>query len=273
LPWPATLMTICREWLLHRRQPGYAEAKPLTCRSWNCDYCQPQRKRQMLAQAASGAPLRFVTLTVNPKYLDSPEARLKALAWAWRTVVKRLRREHPNKEVEYFAVVEATLKGEPHLHILFRGPFIPQAQLSAWMDELIHAFRVDVRRIKNVDQAVRYVAKYITKKPAQFGTSKRYWQSQGYQLQKEGTEWVKPVDSIKWEVFRGNITELAMLWINQGLAPRRGDGDSWLAVPIGQIGKEQPPWNSDSQTSLPYTTGKHTKSSASTPMRSQPSFL
>jgi len=266
-------MSICRQWSLVKHGLSATYARPLYCRSWTCPTCQPKRRAQLLRKAGSGRPTKFITLTSNPTRGDSPRTRLRMLAHAWRTCIKRVRRLHPSSTLQYLAVVEATKRGEPHLHILYRGPAIAQSTLSRWMADLTGSPIVDIRAIRNPREAIRYVAKYITKKPAQFGTSKRYWQSQGYQLQKEGTEWVKPVDSIKWEVFRGNITELAMLWINQGLAPRRGDGDSWLAVPIGQIGKEQPPWNSDSQTSLPYTTGKHTKSSASTPMRSQPSFL
>jgi len=39
---------------------------------------------------------------------------------------------------------------------------------------------VDIRKIRSAKEVIRYVAKYVTKKPAQFGTAKRYWASQHY---------------------------------------------------------------------------------------------
>lgn len=223
-------VTLCREWLLTRSSPTHAEAKLMLCRSWNCEYCQPRRKRQMLAQAASGCPTRFITLTVNPSVGSDPEERLKLLTHAWRTVMKRIRRAHPGEQIDYFAVVEATVQGEPHLHILFRGPFIPQGQLSDWFRELIQAPIVDIRRIKNVDQAVRYVAKYITKKPAQFGTAKRYWKSPGYELSERPSLPVPPADTGKWVVWRDGLTQLITAWIHDGFAPRSDGDGKWYAI-------------------------------------------
>ncbi len=209
-------MTICREWLLHRQSPTYAEAKPLLCRSWQCEHCCPLRKRQLMAQAGQGNPNRFLTLTVNPGYLNTPEERLKALAWAWRTVVKRLRREHKGKVIEYLAVVEETKNGEPHLHILLRSPFFPQQQISAYMAELIHAPIVDIQGLKSARQAVAYVAKYITKKPAQFGTSKRYWSSRHYVIGDGYEQPESPPDMLPWAVFMHDRHLLLATWSIQG---------------------------------------------------------
>jgi len=226
----------------------------------------------MLAQAAQGQPTRFITLTVDPKYYSSPQERLLKLSWAWRTVVKRLRREHRGVELEYFAVVEATLKGEPHLHILFRGPFIPQAQLSNYMSELIHSPIVDIRRVKNTDAAVRYVAKYITKKPEQFGTAKRYWQSAKYKLESESSEWTKPADSVKWSIWRDSLLMLCRLWVEQGLAPRKGENDSWIAIPTTWKQEDYPPWIPASEALSSFTIGRPTPISSSTPTTSQLAF-
>lgn len=177
-------MTICREWSLVNHHPSKTTAICLKCRSWTCEHCRPERRRQLMAQAASGAPNRFITLTINPREPGTPDEHLKMLSHAWRVIVQRLRRRNPKKAIEYLAVVEATKRGEPHLHILFRGPFVKQSVLSTWMNELTGSPIVDIRRIKNTREVVRYVAKYITKQPAQFGTSKRYWQSTNYQLER-----------------------------------------------------------------------------------------
>jgi len=135
-----------------------------------------------MAQAASGLPNRFITLTASRAAGATDEERRKALSHAWRVIVLRLRRANPTRAIEYFVVTEATKRGAPHLHILFSGPWITQATLSAWMRQLANSPICDIRRIKHQREVVRYVAKYITKKPVQFGDTKRYWQSRGYQL-------------------------------------------------------------------------------------------
>lgn len=138
-----------------------------------------------MGKAASGEPTRFLTLTVNPRRGGSPEERCLELAHAWRVLVKRLRRANPSEPVEYLAIVEQTKRGEPHLHILLRSPYIPQAVISAAMSELIDAPIVDIRRIRDPKEVIRYVAKYVTKAPAKLGTCKRYWTSRSYELDEE----------------------------------------------------------------------------------------
>jgi len=76
--------------------------------------------------------------------------------------------------------VEATKRGEPHLHILYRGPYIAQRRLSSWLFDLTGAVIADIRAVRSQREVVRYIAKYITKQPAQFGTAKRYWRSYHY---------------------------------------------------------------------------------------------
>jgi len=173
-------MSICTQWSLVKHGQHVSAAKMLYCRSWNCEICRPKRKAQLLARAASGNPTRFVTLTASKAAGSSPRDRLRVLAHAWRTVVKRLHRLHPSTPIEYLCVVEATKAGEPHLHILYRGPYIPQRTLSTWLTALASSPIVDIRAIRSQREVIRYVAKYISKKPAQFGTAKRYWSTYHY---------------------------------------------------------------------------------------------
>jgi len=133
-----------------------------------------------MAQAASGEPNRFITLTASAQAGIDPAERLKHLSHAWHIVVSRLRRLNAPKTIDYMVIVEATKRGEPHLHILYRGPWVPQAVLAMWMDELIESPICDIRSIHSQREVIRYVAKYVTKQPAQFGTAKRYWSSYAY---------------------------------------------------------------------------------------------
>jgi len=205
-------MTICREWLLVNQSTTEAQAKPLECKSWGCEYCNPKRRRKLIAQVMSGQPVRFITLTCNPAYLSTPEERHRSLTASWKLIVKRLRRRFPKKEVEYFAITEATERGEPHLHIVGRFPFVPQSLLSEWMGELANAPIVDIRAIKNARDVVTYVAKYITKAPAQFGTAKRYWSSQGYEVDPPDNRTAGNVPTVKWEIMKEDVYTVLRNW-------------------------------------------------------------
>jgi len=223
-------MTLCREWTLVKDLVDYRYAKPLPCRSWRCELCAPVRRTQLMAQAASGNPVRFLTLTVNPHYGNDPESRLRALSAAWRTCVKRLRRQYGKHSVEYLAVVEETKAGEPHLHILLRSPYIPQRLISSIMGELIDSPIVDIRKIKNAKEVVRYVAKYITKAPAQFGTAKRYWSSSRYDEGRDAFRKERPESILPWVLVRENILAIVQQWTRDSYAVRRDHGETLIGI-------------------------------------------
>jgi len=184
-------LTLCPDWTLVKTSPSEIDLKKLHCRSWKCDCCGPERRAQVIATVIAGQPNRFLTLTVNPAYGSSPEERRGMLANALKLLVKRLHRWRPGATFEYFAVVEKTLRGEPHLHIALRGPYIPQKLISSIMDELIHAPTVDIRKVDKPHRAAYYLAKYLTKAPEQFGTFKRYWKSRNWEVDPD-PEFAKP---------------------------------------------------------------------------------
>lgn len=183
-----------------------------------------------MAMAASGEPTRFLTLTVNPEYLDSPEDRRLALAAAWKVVVKRLRRRFGDREVAYLAVTEQTKQGEPHLHILLRSPYIPHQLLSAWMAELLHAPIVDIRRIRNTREVIRYIAKYFTKDPFKYGDSKRYFRSKNYDQASAPEIDADIGDGTPWKIDRRHMLDIFSEWITYGWAPRKDGEDRFRAT-------------------------------------------
>lgn len=209
-------MSLCQATALVKMAPLESRAKPLYCRSWLCPTCRPKRKSQLLALAASGEPNRFLTLTVNPTIGDSPAARLKLLSHAWNVLVKRLRRQMGKAPIDYLAVVESTKAGEPHLHILLRSPYIPHAMISEAMEELIGAPIIDIRKIRSQVEVVRYVAKYITKRPTQFGTSKRYWHSRAYELPDDGPPFIPWEPTFRWFVAYRPTAQLYEQWFAPG---------------------------------------------------------
>lgn len=154
--------------------------QPLLCKRWSCDTCMPRRLLQLRALAASGEPTSLLTLTCDPKRYAEPAAAARDLVRCWRLMRQRLTREGYATKIPFIAVVEATKKGWPHLHILLRAPYLPQAYLSHLACAYIGAPIVDIRRVYNRRHASRYIAKYVSKGPAAFEGCKRYWRSQDY---------------------------------------------------------------------------------------------
>jgi len=237
-------MTICREWTLVKSDSFERQAKPLLCRSWACEFCAPIRQRQLVAAAKSGRPNRFLTLTINPQVGESPEDRRAILAHALHIVIQRARREHPESEIEYFAVVEATQRGEPHIHVLLRSPFLPQSQISAWMDELAASPIVHIEAIDSESKAAAYVAKYAGKEPVRFGTFKRYWSSRGYALQDPDDDYEPAPPGSPWRVDMRPLVDVLREWIYDGFIPC-GDGSGLVrgspAPPGARIALPIPP--------------------------------
>jgi len=228
-------MTLCNSWSVVKDLGAIRYGKPLPCRSWNCDYCAPNRRSQLMALAASGSPTRFLTLTVNPTFGADPEARLKALARAWRIVVQRLRRKYAEKPIEYLAVVEETKLGEPHLHILLRAPYLPQALLSRWMGEIINSPIVDIRAVRGVREVIRYIAKYISKAPHQFGHAKRYWHSSAWDEGKEEYNDRRIRPDVAWSIVREDLSVLARAWTMEGFACRAEGRNGIIGILTGYV--------------------------------------
>lgn len=193
-------------------------AVTLRCRSWRCPDCQPLRRMLVIDQARSGNPTRFITLTVNPSAFADPVERAERLARAWRIVVKRFKRAFAPKEFEYLAVFEATKRGEPHLHILLRGPFIDQRWLSDQMKELIDAPIVDVRRVQNQKHLMWYMAKYMGKDLHKFGTCKRYWRTKNYVVE-ANTEIKNPWQGCNWKRVQENLEDIQVRWMIKEARP------------------------------------------------------
>lgn len=175
-------MSVCAGWSLYRAEHGNMRGMTLFCRSWLCTDCAPKRTANLARHAMNGQPSTFLTLTVNPAIGESADSRAQSLSDAFKVLVKRARRKFTKAPLEYLAVFEETKRGEPHLHILMRAPFIPQAWLSEQMSELISAPVVDIRHVGHARNAARYITKYVTKGPKPFASLKRYWSSKGYDL-------------------------------------------------------------------------------------------
>lgn len=168
---------LCSEATLVNSDHEGGVAVTLRCKCWSCEICQPFNRWKVVQKAADGKPNRFVTLTVNPNYLSTPDERAQALVRAWRTIRRRACKRYGYKSIPFIAVFEATKRGEPHLHILARFRWIDQRWLSEQCAELISAPNVDVRDVPTETKAAQYCAKYIGKDLGRFVGVKRFWTS------------------------------------------------------------------------------------------------
>lgn len=170
-----------------KQKAGKLTVIRLRCKSWGCPDCSKMRRRKLIADALEGNPTRFITLTVNPNWYSSPEERAEKLVQAWRRVRRRFLEAAKGRTLEFLAVFELTKKGEPHLHLVARGSFIPQKWLSQQMRKEMGAPIVDVRAVKGAKEVAKYVSKYISKRNIKIGSLKRYWRSIKYHA-KSGAE-------------------------------------------------------------------------------------
>lgn len=110
--------------------------------------------------------ISLITLTMR-----STTAPLRQQLTNLRTCFKRLRRKALwTKAVRGCGVaIEVTRNTEtslwhPHLHVIADADYIPQAELATTWAKLTYGSNiVDIRRIKTMEQAVNYVAKYVGK--------------------------------------------------------------------------------------------------------------
>lgn len=205
-------MTVCGGWSLVKHEATHTTAITLWCNSWQCPDCLPHRLRRLKRDASDGKPDKFITLTVNPAVGQSVEQRAYDLSNAWKIVVKRIRRKWKGSKIEYMCVFEETKRGEPHLHILARAPYIPQKWLSEQLDELISAPIVDIRAVRGQKMAAAYVAKYVGKGPRPFGKLKRYWCTPGYGTSVKLDQPDSEYPWSGWTVERSSLWQLAERW-------------------------------------------------------------
>lgn len=189
-----------------------ARAVTLKCRAWSCEICAPDRRRQLMAQAFAGKPNTFITLTANPAYLESPEARARALVDAWRRIVKEAKEKYHYRTVPYLCVFEETKAGEPHLHIITRVPWIDQKWLSQRMQDLTQSPIVWVTRVKQKNKVASYVAKYIGKAPHRFEGTKRYWRTLDWMLDQWEPEDPPGRYGKLWEIRSHTLTHQEEAW-------------------------------------------------------------
>lgn len=209
-------MPYCGEQTLVKHVGAARHARSLLCHSWTCPDCSDSRKRGLIAQAISGAPNLFLTLTIRRTGNGSPDQAAKTLARCWRLVRLRILRRYGWKRLPFLAVFEPHKSGWPHLHILLRSAFIDITFIRSCMSELADSPQVYIEWIDNRGRVAGYCAKYCGKGAAKFGTAKRYWLSRDYDTRpKPEKTWKMRYDASIY-VVPTQLEKLISVYITQG---------------------------------------------------------
>lgn len=219
----------CTQYALVNGKIEQPEATVLKCKCWDCDRCEPGRRKAVFELALAGKPNKFLTLTVNPSVGVDADERAQSLLWAWRILVKRLQRRHHIKRIEYLWIVEATKNNEPHIHILLRAPWIDKQYISDVMKELINAPIVDIQAVSNQRSMAYYVSKYCSKDARKFAGCKRYGYTGGWIVDEDYRNEKEGFKSGEWSRYNKSIREIADIWVSRGYDIEWLEADALIA--------------------------------------------
>ena len=90
-----------------------------------------------------------------------------------RRLIMRLKRR--NILIDYIRVIEYTRSGFEHVHMIYRGSYIPQPVLSDMWQEIHQAPIVDIRSIKSSRHHLRGAAGELAKYMAKEGCRRYSW--------------------------------------------------------------------------------------------------
>ncbi len=142
------------------------------CGSYSCEKCAPIKRRQLIRRVSMGLDAgyphfqglrpRFLTLTCDD---GDPATAWVHLTARFQRLRQRVQRRY-GVRVEYAAFVEITKRGMPHLHVVFRGPYVKQRVWSQLAVGAGFGPVVDIRAVRGGELG-GYVTKtlggYVTK--------------------------------------------------------------------------------------------------------------
>lgn len=224
-------MSMCAHGALVKETAQEVTGASLKCKRWTCPDCAPMRRSGLKRLCRLGGPTKFLTLTVSTKEHPDPHDAAQKLVWAWRCLVKRIKRRYGYKHVPYIVVIERTKNGYPHLHILGRFGYVDHDWLSEQMDDLMKSPIVDIRKVNGQAQAAAYVSKYVGKDPHQFVGCKRYWRSQDWIEDREAWEIDREERRAGWRMVAFSLKTFEAHLLNRGYAIRWEHPDLLIGEP------------------------------------------
>lgn len=135
-----------------------------------------QRQRRCFSRIVSGLQRGG---SVKTMVLTSSPASPADIHHSFRVLKERLRRRG---EFEYLAVCEIGKGGMKHLHIVFRGQFVPQKLLSLWWSQIHSAPVVWISAVRGKRGIAGELCKYLVKEMFCRFWSSWYWIYRGWRI-------------------------------------------------------------------------------------------
>jgi hypothetical protein len=190
--------------------PETKQVIPARCKKWTCYTCAKINYYKVDVLLSSGNAQRFITLTRAGNTTEEIRLNLQKL-------VQAIRRE--GWIFEYSAMIELHLNGQPHIHILQRGDFIPQDWLSKKWETFTAksyqgagSFIVDIRQIADNQNIKGYLLKYVRKSWDADNLGPKSWAElqnrfPGLNHYRMSRNWLsKPVEKVeKWQIILKNM--------------------------------------------------------------------
>jgi hypothetical protein len=234
-------VAFCGSHTLQSLSPTVHACATLKCRSWSCETCGPERTTQLIAQIIAGRPNKFATLTIQRDGTRTARQARALISKAWPKLRHLIDKRLGVKNTPFFAVIEKHKSGWPHLHLALVMEYVDQAWLSNQWKRLTGSPIVHITQVRSQRHLARYVAKYMSKDLAQFGTHKRYWCSQNW----PGRRQYKAKQDLHitqgWTQSVGTQDEFTSTHIHMGWHPRlvkrnlcvfwRHDYNDWANAP------------------------------------------
>lgn len=170
---------------------------PTRCKTWKCNACREVNKHRVMSKISSGCSQLVVSWLITLTYhVDGDERRHAAsVKRDWRVFLRYLRRKY--QKTPWFRIIEATKRGQPHLHLIMGGlggkqrvacdtgkrpngkcahkidydwamqdcanDCIEHELAKVWYRITGDSFVIDARRVVSANGAAAYLSKYLTK--------------------------------------------------------------------------------------------------------------
>lgn len=193
--------------------PTTKQVIPARCKRWTCFACAKINYYKVDHLISLGNPERFITLTRAGRTPKEINYNLKKL-------VQGLRRLE--YIFEYAAVVELHENGQAHLHLMQRGDFVPQEQLSEMWERYTRksysgqgSFVVDIRKIQDNQNVKGYILKYLQKTWDLEATNQKSWEAlqrsyPGLNHYRMSRNWLvnRPAKSQDWQLIPKTLLDV-----------------------------------------------------------------
>jgi len=181
-------MPLCTDLVLVNANQQRGEIKALKCKRWKCEICNPDNRWKVMCKARDGLPNLFLTLTVSDKGYEDENAQARDMKRGLVLLRRRIEAHWGIKNIPFIVVFERHKRGQPHMHLLLRAPYLHQKVLLGMWRDIMGSGGVNTKFVKNKEKILFYITKYIGKDLAHFEGCKRWWRSQNFNVVKEERE-------------------------------------------------------------------------------------